>query len=335
MTGKILPACILRSMKNSGVDFFEGIEGKKLVLVNLWPGSTMHYTIQLSNRLVKKNRVVLYLSRDCEVKYFDGRVEVRKVDVTVPGRYARVWDYPGLFNPLNYWKVVREVGVTDYDLLVVVFFHPFLIGLLRMERKVFIYHDPSGHLGERNIVLHIMQRLFSYHSDYVVVHDSGLIPDDIPLYQSAKYRIGRHGTFDFLKEVGDKSIKPQKEILFVGRFVKYKGVEYLIKAFAEIQDEFPDWKLVIKGSGKPYFKKELKKINPDQLVFENKYLSDEELVNSVRRASIIALPYVDGSHSGVYELARTFGKRVVENSGKKSNFIDELLNVLTKRLSEE
>lgn len=292
-------------------NFFGKIVGKRLVLINLWSGSPMHYTTQLANRFSKKNKVILILSKDCDVKYIDESVKVKFLDIEVPLKYQKVFDYIKLLNIFSYFKLLKLVTTTSYDFLVITFFHPFVIGLINFKNKIFIYHDPFGHLGERNIILQLVQRLFSYHCDYVIVHDEHLVPKNIPLHQRIKYKISEHGTFDFLREVGDKSIRPEKEILFVGRFVRYKGVEHLIRAFAKIQDEYPDWKLVIKGSGKPYFKKELRKVNPEQLVFENKYLSDEELVNSVRRASIIALPYVDGSHSGVYELARTFGKRVV------------------------
>jgi len=318
----------VKFMKNIVHNFFGNIENRTLLLINLWPGSPMHYTKQLANKLAMRNEVTLILSRNCDKRYIDKSVEIILADLEVPFRYQRIMDYIRLLNIFYYFKVLKIVSSKSYDFLIIIFFHPFVMSLLNTKNKIFIYHDPFGHLGEKNVFLHIMQRLFSYHCDYVVVHDEHLIPQGIPLHEQKKYKISNHGTFDFLKEIGDREIKPEREILFIGRFVKYKGVEYLIRAFAEIQNEFSDWKLVIKGSGKPYFKKELKKINPDQLVFENKYLSDEELVNSVRRASIIALPYVDGSHSGVYELARTFGKRVVGKDINFGEFCSKLKNAL-------
>lgn len=198
------------------------------------------------------------------------------------------------------------------DNIVVIFFHPYLAPIFFLFRNVwFIYHDPEGHLGERKLLLHYLQRFCSYRASRVFVHSKSLIPNNIPNSQCKKYRIITHGDFNFLTKLGNPDLKSQKEILFIGRFVKYKGVEYLIRAFAKIQNDYLDWKLVIKGSGNPYFAPELKSINPEQLIFENHYLSDSELADTVRRANVIVLPYVDGSQSGVIALAKAFNKIVI------------------------
>jgi len=143
------------------------------------------------------------------------------------------------------------------------------------------------------------------------VHSKSLIPKNITPSQRKKYRIIKHGDFNFLTKLSNPNLKPQNQILFVGRFVKYKGIEYLIRTFAKIQDDYPDWKLVIKGSGDPYFASELKIINPEQLIFENRYLSDSELADTIRRCKVMVLPYVDGSQSGVMALAKAFKKMVI------------------------
>ena len=44
-------------------------------------------------------------------------------------------------------------------------------------------------------------------------------------------------------------IQNRKDILFIGRLVEKKGCIYLLKAFKELQESFPDSKLIVVGSG--------------------------------------------------------------------------------------
>jgi glycosyltransferase involved in cell wall biosynthesis len=46
-----------------------------------------------------------------------------------------------------------------------------------------------------------------------------------------------------------KPIADRREILYVGRLVEKKGCEYLLRAFSDIQAEFPEYRLTIVGDG--------------------------------------------------------------------------------------
>lgn len=48
---------------------------------------------------------------------------------------------------------------------------------------------------------------------------------------------------------GPKPIAQRRDILYVGRLVEKKGCRYLLQAFEQIQDDFPDYRLVIVGAG--------------------------------------------------------------------------------------
>jgi len=54
-----------------------------------------------------------------------------------------------------------------------------------------------------------------------------------------------------IRELDFESKRDQdiKTVLYVGRLERYKGVHFLIKAFAEVKPNFPDSRLVIVGSG--------------------------------------------------------------------------------------
>lgn len=48
---------------------------------------------------------------------------------------------------------------------------------------------------------------------------------------------------------GPIPIAARRDILYVGRLVEKKGCRYLLQAFEQIQDDFPDYRLVIVGDG--------------------------------------------------------------------------------------
>lgn len=283
-----------------------------VLIINLWPGAPMHYTIQLANQYTKNYQVTVLLSKNCvNIDAFQN-VDIERASITIPRRYKDLKSRMLLLNPIAYLQVIFWVRKLAADRIITAFFHPYLLFLFIFFQNItFIDHDPRGHIGEKYFGLLFLQKCCKYLSDKVIVHSDQLIPHDIPQSQRRKYQIRPHGSFDFLLKKGNPDIEPQNQILFVGRFVKYKGVEYLIRAFAEIQNDFPDWQLVIKGSGDPYFESELNKINPDQLIYENRFLSDDELADTVRRCKIMVLPYVDGSQSGIIELGKIFSKSLL------------------------
>lgn len=48
---------------------------------------------------------------------------------------------------------------------------------------------------------------------------------------------------------GPTPLAERRDILYVGRLVEKKGCRYLLQAFEQIQDDFPDYRLVIVGDG--------------------------------------------------------------------------------------
>lgn len=284
---------------------------KSLTLVNLWPGSTMHYTYQLARLLGREYDLNLLLSKNCAIDLINGEAKLDRVGLIVPARYSTWREYLSLVNPLNYIKPIIGVFKKRSRSVIISFFHPFMLGLFLSHKTIYVNHDPKGHYGEGNFLLTRLQKVAMILAEYVVVHSQIYINSGLSHSQRRKYRLMPLPDHDFITTAGNRSIKPRKELLFIGRLVAYKGIEYLIRAFAIVQNEYPDWKLVIKGAGEGYFEDELKKINSSQLVYENRFLSDAELADSIRAARLMVLPYVDGSQSGGIALAAAFKKPVI------------------------
>lgn len=56
---------------------------------------------------------------------------------------------------------------------------------------------------------------------------------------------------------GDVRLSPARTLLYLGRLHPIKGLEALIAAWSEVEDEFPDWSLRIVGPGEPMHVRQL------------------------------------------------------------------------------
>jgi glycosyltransferase involved in cell wall biosynthesis len=103
----------------------------------------------------------------------------------------------------------------------------------------------------------------------------------------------------------------ERIVLFFGRIWEYKGLEYLIRAEPLITAQVPDAKIVIAGQGEDFARYRRMMVHPEQFVVYNKYISNAQREELFRRASVVVLPYVDASLSGVIPVAYTFAKPVI------------------------
>ena len=100
-------------------------------------------------------------------------------------------------------------------------------------------------------------------------------------------------------------------VLFFGRIWKYKGLEYLIRAEPFITSQVPEAKIVIAGQGEAFSRYRKMMVNPDRFVVINEYISDRRCAELFAQATVVTLPYIEASQSGVIPLAYTHSKPVV------------------------
>jgi glycosyltransferase involved in cell wall biosynthesis len=82
------------------------------------------------------------------------------------------------------------------------------------------------------------------------------------------------------------------KIIFYGRLIRLKGVQYLIRASAQLRNEFPNIRLQIFGSG-PY-RKEIDNLISDLALTENVEVHNQvartELWEQIQKADVVVLP---------------------------------------------
>jgi len=146
-------------------------------------------------------------------------------------------------------------------------------------------------------------REFGVHPDKVTVIPFGInstVPDTALTPAQARERLGLAPS--------------EKVILFFGSISPYKGLEYLVQAFASVAKECASYRLIIAGKPKRqdgYWNRVKEAIVcsgvQDRIIQRIGYVPDEETEVYFKAADVLALPYTHVFQSGVLFLAYNFG----------------------------
>lgn len=113
-------------------------------------------------------------------------------------------------------------------------------------------------------------------------------------------------------------------ILFVGRFSPIKGIEILIKAFSEIEKEFPEFKLILVGEGLEgeSLESRIKNVGLENRIELKGKLSLEETKNIMKNCYCLVLPSLSEGLPRVLIEAQALGKPTI---GSNVGGIPELI----------
>jgi len=233
------------------------------------------------------------------------------------------WSAPRLRNPFGQVRrlrtIVREIKEFSPDILHVQAVHPWFnsLGLpfLRRSPLVLTVHDYKFHPGDgpsRKTPQCIAQ--FTYKcANEIIVHSQYVKRQVIRDHPSFEPRIHvvphiKLGEEPSLKR---QSLRQEPTVLFFGRIWGYKGLEYLIRAEPIITSEVPGAKIIIAGQGEGFSRYRRIMAHPEHFEVYNEFISTSRCSELFLRASVVVLPYIEASQSGVIQLAYTFAKPVV------------------------
>ncbi len=128
-----------------------------------------------------------------------------------------------------------------------------------------------------------------------------------------------HGALDYLTRLPDEApLLPELEgaegpvILSFGLIRPYKGVDVLLRAFAELEADTAELWIAGRPLGvDPAELRALADAAKGRVRFVTRFITDTELPAIFRRADIVALPYREAQQSGVLYAALAFGKAIV------------------------
>lgn len=108
-------------------------------------------------------------------------------------------------------------------------------------------------------------------------------------------------------------------LLFFGRIVPYKGLEYLLAAFEKVQGRNPNYRLIIAGEPMPGYERYLVEIQRtidnakwrDRVIRELRFIRDEETELYFKASDALILPYKQIFQTGVLFVGYTYGIPVI------------------------
>ena len=272
------------------------------------------YSLLLASALARQVEVLLFLSRQ--------RVEPYLSKLN-PAVHFQPFDQPRLrqfFRQIRTnFKIIQNIRRFDPDVVHLQIGHLWfnlMLPLLKQYPLVITIHDPKPHLGDfesaKNSRLMMIWDFGHRRAKQLIVHGQKLkqivveelgFPTDL-VNVIPMIALGDDAAHSHLQE-------DDHQILFFGRIWEYKGLEYLIRAEPLITAQVPDVSFVIAGRGEDFSRYQRLMVHPERFTVYNEYIPNDKRAELFRRASVVALPYIDASQSGVIPIAYTFGKPVV------------------------
>ena len=111
----------------------------------------------------------------------------------------------------------------------------------------------------------------------------------------------------------------ERTLLFFGRIVPYKGLEYLVAAFQQVVTSRSDYRLIIAGrpeKGCEKYWNEIQEtisrgVGRGRIILKSEYIADDETEVHFKAADVLILPYRQIYQSGVLFLGYWFGLPVI------------------------
>lgn len=239
-------------------------------------------------------------------------------------------------NPFNWIKVGHELKKMAPDLIVIGFWLPFMAPCLgtiaRIARKngktrvVSVVHNivPHEHrIGDKMFATYFCNSV----DGFVAMSDSVL--NDLTLFDSVKPRVFcRHPLYDNFGEAVERNSALQelgldsknRYMLFFGLIRDYKGLDIMLKAYADSRLRQMGVKLIVAGefynNAEKYFELEKELGLEGEVIWHREFVPDSKVRYYFGAADIIVQPYKSATQSGVTQIAYHFEKpMIVTNVG--------------------
>jgi glycosyltransferase involved in cell wall biosynthesis len=214
-------------------------------------------------------------------------------------------------------KAFREIQTFAPDVIHYQGFHPWLDLALPFWHRyplVCTVHDFRPHPGDKlsQKTPFWVEMFVRRRADQLIVHSEHIRALMVRQLNGASENISLMPHIQIGQELVSTTPKEDEHlILFFGRIWEYKGLEYLIRAEPLISARVPGVRIMIAGQGEEFSRYARMMVHPERFIVHNEFISEERTAEYFRRASIVVLPYIEASQSGVIPLAYSAAKPVV------------------------
>ncbi|WP_321422001.1 glycosyltransferase family 4 protein [uncultured Methanobacterium sp.] len=282
----------------------------KILYISSW---FFGYVINLANLMSERGEVYLFLPNNTGKEYVDSiRDDVNTYFFELPQKFFSFQTVYMIYD------LLRRINNIDPD---IVHFQTtshmlFLFLFFRKFKLISTFHDVKIHEGEKSLLFRQAAYFAAKLSRKVFVHGKQLKKQIINEYKipEDKVRIvplGEDEFIEFKKYERNDLTENGNLILFFGRIYRYKGLEYLIKAEPLITNAIPEAKIVIAGRGEDFGIYEDMMVNKNNFIVYNEHISFEKGTELIQKSSVIVLPYIEASQSGIIPVAYGLKRPVI------------------------
>jgi alpha-maltose-1-phosphate synthase len=277
----------------------------------------LRYAAGVGEGLRANGANVALVTRD-HAEDFGGDRDAMRAEVTARlGADTPIWWLPGRIRETSALPVARDIAaaVRRFSPDVVhaqdsVVHDPRLLWAARLRPRRFAVtvHDPHPHPGdiEPSLRMRVTRDALLTAARLVFVHGERLRDElrDAGRAPLPPIEVVPHGT-------DSPPVTPppsEPTLLFFGRMSRYKGLDVLLDAMPRVWRKIPQARLVVAGAG-PL--PDAAVLRDDRVEVRNEHIPDAEVPGLFRRATVVTLPYLQASQSGVGSQAKAHGRPIV------------------------
>ncbi len=242
-------------------------------------------------------------------------------------------------NPFTWFSTARKINRFKPDVLIVKFWLPFMGAafgtvLRRLNKNIQVICIVDNLIPhEKRIGDRILTKYFIKPVDGFLCMSKSVKDDFKHFSSSAPVLFSPHPIYNYgeliTKEEARKNIglDPQTPLLlFFGIIRDYKGLDWLLEAFAHSDYKLKGTKLLIAGEfysdDKPYKELIEKHQLNDYIHLHDRFINDSDVYNYFNASDLVIQPYKHATQSGVTQIAFHFEKpMIVTNVGGLSEIV--------------
>lgn len=280
----------------------------KILILSFGNGGMLHYAVDLINSISRiKINSIYFLTTDLW-REFPENVHQEQI--------------------LKNKNIYSTIKAFDPDVIHITSFHPFLLLLIfriRKYRIVYTVHDcmshPYGYSLIKRLKLKLVFNKFtqSYLLKYVnvIVTLSSFVAGELYIMHKKKSvmipLVNYKNKFEVISKNSVYEFDPNYiNVLLFGTLGKYKGIDTVLNCvkFISNNSKYAHIRFIVAGR----VISDVKKVENEHLVFIDQFIQDSMIDNLFNGCSLVFLPYIEASQSGVFSLAMSYNIPILSSS---------------------
>lgn len=273
------------------------------------------FVIPLTNSLSRWNDILLILpsvtNNNESYKYIDSRIK---------SKFFNNYRFRNPMNCISMLNIRNEINKFKPDLIHIHNHgHPWFSIIFPSLKKYKILntvHNITLNSGFDNIYTKIMMKAGIFFSDKYIVHGSKIketFCKQNKIDKSLTFVVP-HGNYSNYNRYNQNYKEKENTVLFFGNLKDYKGLKYLLQAIPLIKKEVSSLTVKIVYHGDDISKYDKYIGDKSSIKIEERFVPDHDLPKYFLESSIVIVPYLEASQSGIVALAYNFGRPVIASS---------------------